>query len=417
MKRYVIIGGGVAGIQCIEGIRSADTEGSITLITTEENSNYGRPLISYYLEGATDEDRMSYRGQDFYETNHVTALHGACAEKLDPVAKTLTLSDGKVLPYDALCVAAGSSPFVPPFAGLDTVPAEKRFTFMTLADAKALKTAVEPDSKVLIIGGGLIGLKCAEGLYAHTRNLTVCDLATHVLSSILQPESSEVVERHLETLGIRLLLGDSAKEFRGNQAIMNSGKTVEFDLLVLAIGVRPNTALVKDAGGTVNRGIVTDAHMETSLPGVWAAGDCVESLNTVTGQQGILAILPNAAAQGRTAGINMTGGDATFNGGIPMNSMGILGLHLMTAGSYYEAEEGGQVYFEQTENAYKKLFVKDDRLTGFILMGDLHRTGIYTALIREGTPLNTIDFEAVKKDPSLLPFGENYRRQKLGGVV
>ena len=143
----------------------------------------------------------------------------------------------------------------------------------------------------------------------------------------------------------------------------------------------------------------------------------MESLNTVTGQQGILAILPNAAAQGRTAGINMTGGDATFNGGIPMNSMGILGLHLMTAGSYYEAEEGGQVYFEQTENAYKKLFVKDDRLTGFILMGDLHRTGIYTALIREGTPLNTIDFEAVKKDPSLLPFGENYRRQKLGGVV
>ena len=126
MKRYVIIGGGVAGIQCVEGIRSADTEGSITLITAEENSNYGRPLISYYLEGATDEDKMSYRGQDFYETNHVTALHGACAEKLDPVAKTLTLSDGKVLPYDALCVAAGSSPFVPPFAGLDTVPAEVR---------------------------------------------------------------------------------------------------------------------------------------------------------------------------------------------------------------------------------------------------------------------------------------------------
>ena len=130
------------------------------------------------------------------------------AEKLDPAAKTVTLSDGQVLPYDALCVAAGSGPFVPPFAGLDTVPPEKKFTFMTLADARALMQAVTPESRVLIIGGGLIGLKCAEGLYAHTKHLTVCDLAPHVLSSILQPESAEIVEKHLESKGIRLMLLD-----------------------------------------------------------------------------------------------------------------------------------------------------------------------------------------------------------------
>ena len=417
MKRYVIVGGGIAGIHCIEGIRSVDRSGSITLVSAEADSNYGRPLISYYLEGATDEEKMSYRGNDFYERNGVTVIHGVSAEKLNPAAKAVTLSDGQTLPYDALCVAAGSGPFVPPFAGLDTVPQEKKFTFMTLADARGLMQAVTPESQVLIIGGGLIGLKCAEGLYAHTKHLTVCDLASHVLSSILQPESAQIVEKHLEAKGIRLMLGDSAKEFHGTEALMNSGKTVEFDLLVLAIGVRPNTGLVKEAGGTVNRGIVTDASMETTIPCVYAAGDCVESKNTVTGGQGILAILPNAAMQGRTAGINMAGGEAVFDGGIPMNSMGLLGLHLMTAGSYFEESDGGQVYMEASEGSYKKLFTKDGYLTGFILMGDLHRAGIYTALIRERRPLDTIDFETVKKDPSLLPFGADYRRQTLGGVV
>ena len=415
MKRYVIIGGGIAGIPCIEGIRSVDPEGSITLITAEADSNYGRPLISYYLEGKTRLENISYRGTDFYDRNHVAALHCVSAVRIDPKEKHVTLSDGQVLPYDALCVAAGSSPFVPSFTGLETV--ENKFTFMTLADARALAEAVTPESRVLIIGGGLIGLKCAEGLYAHTKHLTVCDLASHVLSSILQAESAEIVEQHLKGKGIRLLLGDSAKEFRGNQALMNSGETVDFDLLVLAIGVRPNTALVKDAGGSVSRGIVTDSRMRTDLPNIYAAGDCAESENIVSGTRGILAILPNAAMQGRTAGINMAGGSASFDGGIPMNSMGILGLHLMTAGSYYGEDQGGQVHQVPMQDGYKRLFTKDGYLTGFILMGDLHRAGIYTALIRERRPLDSIDFEAVKQDPSLLPFGKEYRRQTLGGVV
>ncbi len=415
MKRYIIIGGGIAGIHCVEGIRSLDDEGSITLITAEPDSNYGRPMISYYLEGKTNEANMPYRGPDFYESNRVTAIHSVTAEKIDPTAKTVTLSDGQVLPYDALCAATGSGPFVPPMTGLDTVP--DKYTFMTLQDAKALKQAVSPESRVFVIGGGLIGLKCAEGLYAHTKNLTVCDLAPHVLSSILQPESSEIVERHLESLGIRLMLGDSAREFHGNQVIMNSGAVVDFDLLVVAIGVVPNTGLLKDAGGEVGRGIVTDKYMQTSIPGIYAAGDCTESRNIVTGAQGILAILPNAAMQGHTAGVNMAGGSEVFDGGIPMNSMGILGLHFMTAGSYFEESDGGTVYLSQIDGNYKKLFTKDNHLTGFILMGDLHRAGIYTAMIRQQRPLDSIDFDAVRQDPSLLPFGATYRRQTLGGVV
>ena len=267
MRRYVIIGGGIAGINCIEGIRSVDADGPITLVSAEEDSNYGRPLISYYLEGKTSPQRMSYRGEDFYARMGVTALHGVSAEKIDAKARKIALSNGGKLPYDELCVAAGSSPFVPPMEGLDTVPA--RFSFMTLADARALEQAVFPETRVLIVGGGLIGLKCAEGLHAITERLTVCDLAPHVLSSILTPDASELVEQHLESLGIALMLGDSAARFDGTRAYMRSGAEVEFDVLVLAIGVRPNVSLVKDAGGETGRGIVVDARMATTLPHVF----------------------------------------------------------------------------------------------------------------------------------------------------
>jgi len=164
MKQYVIIGNGIAAAGCIEGIRSADPDGAITVVSAEEHPVYCRPLISYYLEGKTDLERMRYRDADFYDKNGCTVLYGRTAVGLDAKAKTVRLDDGTALPYDALCVAAGSSPFVPPFEGLETV--ENRFTFITIEDALALEQAVHSDSRVLIVGAGLIGLKCAEGLHA-----------------------------------------------------------------------------------------------------------------------------------------------------------------------------------------------------------------------------------------------------------
>ena len=402
MKQYVIIGGGVAGVSCIEGIRSRDPAGRITLISEEPVSNYGRPLISYYLEGKTDLSRMSYRGQDFYERNRVNALHGIRAERLLPEKRQVLLSDGSALLYDELCLCTGSVPFVPPMKGLERVG--KKFSFLTLSDAQALKQAVMPESRVLILGGGLIGLKAAEGLHGRAKEITVCDLAPHVLSSILQTDSAALVEAHLEQNGIALRLGKTVEEFTEHTARLTGGETVEFDVLVLAVGVRPNTVLLREAGGAAERSIVTDPAMKTSLPHVYAAGDCT----------GPYLILPHAAMQGLCAGRNMAGGTERFLSDVPMNSIGFFGLHLMTAGS---CPEGAEVYEEKGKNTMKRLFIKDDRLWGFLLLGNVERAGIYTALIREQRPLSSLDFEAVKKSPGLLPFGAQYRGQTLGGVV
>ena len=158
MKNYVIVGNGIAAARCIEGIRSADTKGKITVVSEEKHDVYCRPLISYYLEGRTDLEKMRYRDPDFYKKNGCTVLFGKKAVKIDKNKKQIELDDGKVLPYDKLCLATGSSPFIPPFEGLDTV--KEKYSFMTLDDTLALEQAVNENSRVLIVGAGLIGLKC-----------------------------------------------------------------------------------------------------------------------------------------------------------------------------------------------------------------------------------------------------------------
>ncbi len=415
MSKYVIIGNGVAAVGCIEGIRKFDTDGKIILISEEKHPVYCRPLISYYLEGKTDLDKMNYRSKDFYDKLNCEVLYGRTATKIDTAMKTVLLDNTVSIPYDKLCIATGSSPFIPPFDGLETV--DNKFSFMTMDDMLALDNAVTKNSRVLIIGAGLIGLKCAEGLSGKVQSITVCDLADRILSSILDSECAAVMQRNLEENNIHFMLEDSAVAFQKNTALMKSGKTVDFDILVLAVGVRANTALVKDLGGNVNRGIIINSRMETSLNEIYAAGDCTEGNDISLGGSRVLAILPNAYMQGYCAGNNMSGGTAVFDKAIPMNSIGFFGLHAMTAGSYFSAEEGGELYEEKNAATLKRLFTRNGYLTGFILIGDIHRAGIYTSLIREQIPLDTIDFDALKKNPASTVFSQEIRKQMFSGAV
>lgn len=411
MKHYVIIGNGVAATGCIEGIRRQDADGTITVVSEEDYAVYCRPLISYYLEGKTDAQRMQYRPEDFYEKNGCTVLYGKKAVSGDAANKTVTLDDGTCLSYDALCVATGSSAFVPPFQGLESV--QKKFTFMTLDDTYALEQAISDDSRVLIVGAGLIGLKCAEGLHGRVAKITVCDLADRVLSSILDTDCAEKVQAHLERNGIEFLLGDSVQSFDAQTAHMNSGKCVPFDVLVLAVGVRANTALVRDMGGETDRGILIDTAMRTTLPDVYAAGDCTQGLDSSCGEKKVLALLPNAYMQGRCAGVNMAGGEDVFDKAIPMNSIGFFGLHIMTAGSYANAE---LVECGKGDNV-RRLYVRDGLLCGFILVGDTSRAGIYTSMIRDKVPLDSVNFDLLKESATSAAFSCEKRRNKFGSVV
>ena len=406
--KYVIIGNSAAAVGCVEGIRSVDRTGTVTVISDEPYPAYSRPLISYLLLGKTDEEHMRYRPDDFYRKNGVKTLLGRKAVGVDPRQKTVSLENGEQVPFDRLLFATGSRPFVPPMAGLESV--EKKFSFMKLDDAKALGAALSEKTRVLIVGAGLIGLKCAEGIRGRVQSIAVVDLADRILPSILDAEGSALVRRHLEKQGIRFTLGDSVARFTGNTALLKSGGQIPFDVLVVAVGVRPNTRLAAGAGCRVGRGIAIDGRSATSVPDLYAAGDCCECRDITTGTDRILAILPNAYLQGETAGVNMAGGEKTFDNAIPMNSIGFFGLHIITAGSYE-----GEAWVQRTESAYKKLVTKDNLLKGYILIGDVARAGIYTSLIREKTPLDTIDYELVREKPQLMAFAADRRAAMLGG--
>lgn len=404
--KYVIIGNSAAAVGCIEGIRQEDTKGSITVIASEPYHTYSRPLISYLLYGKTDEQRMKYRPDSFYKEKKCTAMLGRTAEKVNAEAKKVILDNGEEIPYDKLLIAAGSAPFIPPMNGLEKV--EKRFTFLSLDDAKALEKAISADSRVLIIGAGLIGLKCAEGICDRVKQITVVDLADRILPSILDEEGSGIVQEHIEKKGIRFFLNDSAAELTDGRAVLKSGTELDFDVLVVAVGVRPNISLAAEAGAETDRGIVTNKKCETTLPDIYAAGDCAQSHDITTGQDRVLALLPNAYMQGECAGINMAGGDKRYDKAIPMNAIGFFGLHIITAGTY-----DGEVYTVKKGHSYKKLFTKDNRLMGYILIGDIQRAGIYTSLIREKTPLDSIDFDLIREKPQLMAFSRKERSRVL----
>lgn len=415
MKQYVIIGNGIAAAGCIEGIRSIDAESQIVIVSKESHPVYCRPLISYYLEGKTTFDKIGYRSDDFYKKNGCEVLYDETAIQIDYENKAVVLSKGSTIPFSKLCVAAGSSPFVPSFDGLDSV--KNRFSFMTLDDTFALEKAISPEARVLIIGAGLIGLKCAEGLHNRVKSITVCDLADRILSSILDEDTAPMVQKFLEMHGVDFCLSDSVARLDRGKAIMKKGKVIDFDILVTAVGVRANTTLVAGIGGKVNRGIVVNDKMQTSLDDVYAAGDCTEGFDISLGDNRVLALLPNAYIQGFTSGVNMAGGTKVFDNAVPMNSIGFFGLHIMTAGSYIGDKDGGTVYMQKDDTSCKKFFVRDGLLKGYILVDKVERGGIYTSLIREQTPLETVDFELLKENASFMAFSSESRRKKFGGAV
>lgn len=406
MSKIVIIGNSAAAVGCVEGVRSVDKNSEIVLIASEKHHTYSRPLISYLLYGKTDEQRMKYRPDSFYSDNMVDTMLGKTAVSVDPKGHTVKLESGEVISYDKLMVATGSSPFVPPMKGLDKV--EKKFTFMTLDDAHALDKAISAESRVLVIGAGLIGLKCVEGIADKVKEIAVVDMADRILPSVLDAEGAELVQKSIEKHGVKFYLNDSAAELEPNKAKLKSGSEVEFDVLVVAVGVRPNIALLKDAGAECGRAIKTDNKCQTSLKDIYAGGDCTESYDITIGAERVLALLPNAYMQGNTAGVNMAGGEQLYENAIPMNAMGMFGYHMITAGSYE-----GNVYTEKEGENYKKLFYKDNRLMGYIMIGDIKRAGIYTALIKNQTPLDSIDFELIKQKPQLMAFSAEDRREKL----
>jgi len=419
--KYVIVGNSTAAIGAVEGIRRLDRQTPIVLISKEPYHTYSRPLISYLLAGEVDKERMYYRPRDFYERNAVDARLGVEAVRVDADALAVETADGGRIPFEKLLVATGGRPFVPKIAGSD---AEGVFTFVSWDDAKAISTYIgrTAPERTAVVGGGLIGIKAAEALHACGLDVTVVELADRLLPLALDAKGSELAAAALRDAGVKLVCGTTVERILASDGavsdvVLRGGRTLTCELVVIAIGVVPDTSIVEGSRIETDRGIRIDEHCATSVPGIYAAGDVAQGSDTLTGNSRPIPIFPNACRQGNVAGTNMAGGEARMGAAFAMNSVEVFGLPTISVGLATAEGEGYEVLVrgQDSARAYRRFVLRDGRLVGALFVGDIDRAGIVTGLIRERIDASGIKDLLLSDGLGLISLPAEYRKHVVRG--
>ena len=415
--KFVIIGASAAGLATAESIRKADNTGEITILTKESYLPYSRPSISYYLKGVVSEKDMYLRKPSFYKDKKINIITDCNITKID-TEKKVVKAGRKEYPYDKLCLATGSKPFIPP---MKNVAGNKNaLTFLDLEATKEVKKLANSETRAVVIGAGLIGMKAAEGLSKICASVDVVELAPRVLPSILDEKSAKSVKAFLEENKINFHLENTVTEAKSEngkitEVILKSGEALPCDLLILAVGVRPETELAEQAGLEVNRGIIINNEtMQTSNEDIYAAGDCTVSVDMLDGLQKIIALWPNAVQQGTVAGSQMTGGALTSAGAYSVNAIDFYGLRICTCGLINAKGEQYSDKIKAEGESYKRLVFEGNQLVGFVLINSSDNAGIYTDLIANKIDISTLVGD-IMDTPSLFMFDKNTRTEKLTG--
>ena len=420
--KYLIIGNSAAAVGAVEAIRRNDKGNFITIISDEPHHVYSRPLISYLLAGHTKEDKMYYRDENFYKENNVETVFNKKVTGVDTKKKQVILEDKKKIDYDKLLLATGGTPFIPPIKGKNR---KNVYTFTKWSDAEEIMKISKKVQKAVVIGAGMIGLKAIEGLNAIGIDVTVVELAPEVLSRALDKDASRIVQRKMEEAGVEVITNNEVVEItgKGNTAtgvVLRDKKKIKCDLVIVAIGVIPNTGFIKESGIKINRGIVVDERMETNVKGVYAAGDVVEALNMLTNEKMPIPIWPLAYRQGSIAGDNMSGGTLVYKGGFPMNSIEFPGAPTISLGIIDPRGEGYEslIKNDSKNGNYKRIIIKNERLVGAILVGDdVDRAGILTGLIKEQKPVTAFKDKLLDRNFGFVHMPKEYRREKLEKAI
>jgi len=418
---YTIIGNSAAAIGAVEAIRSHDRRGEIVIVSREPYRAYSRPLITYLLAGHIGEDRMFYRESDFYKRNKVRTFLEKEVETIQSEHRRLLLKGGETLDFEKLLIAVGGSPIVPQLEGIHLGGV---FTFITWNEAREMGRYIKEHAveSAVVIGGGLIGLKAAEALIALGLRVTVVELMDRVLSATFDKKASEMVERRLKSEGARLITENTVEEILGNcdrveGVMLKDQRRIDCQMVIFGIGVVPNITLVKGTPIHCNSGIQVDDHMETSISGVYAAGDVVEIPDVLLDTVRPIAIWPNAYRQGWIAGCNMAGIPKRYEGSFAMNSIDICGIPTISVGIVQAQENGFEVLqqLDRTRDTYKKIILKDGVIVGAIFVGEIDRAGIYTGLIREKVDVSEFKDILLREDFGLISLPREYRKHLVKG--
>ncbi|MFQ6020137.1 MAG: NAD(P)/FAD-dependent oxidoreductase [Dehalococcoidia bacterium] len=390
MSRYVILGSSAAALTAIEAIRQRDKDGQITVVSREPEPCYSRVALPYLLSGEKSLQQVTLQGPDYFQANGIEALYGVGAASLDAGERTVTLEDGRKLAYDKLLVATGSTPQVPPVRGIEEAPVCYHWT---LADTRRIEERLAGAESCFVIGGGFISLLTVSALIKRADlKYTVVEMADQVMPQLLDRPGGQALETEMRRRGIEVVLGDSVSAIeRGRDGACSvhlaSGEERAADLLVCGTGVRPHIDFLLGSGLESGRGLLVNERQETNQAGVYAAGDCAEGLDLLSGERVVHAIWPTAIDQGRVAGANMAGEVQTYPGSLSWNVTELFGLACASVGEFRDRPQLEPIVFHNPlTNVYRKILLDGEgHIVGAVVIGravDVQDLGVIQAMIR-----------------------------------
>lgn len=381
-KKLVLIGNGMAGVNAIEQLlKLAPNAYEITVFGGEPHPNYNRILLSSVLAGDADMKDIVINDWDWYKDNGITLHAGHPVTKIDTARKVVQTSTGITAAYDDLIIATGSLPFMLPLPGADK---EGVIAFRDIQDCQTMIEASKKYKKAVVIGGGLLGLEAARGLRNLNMEVSVVHIFKYLMERQLDETASLMLQKELEKQGMRFLLEKNTDSILGKKRVtgvrFKDGSEVEADLVVMAVGIRPNVALAKESGIEVNRGIVVNDYMETNVPHVYSVGECAEHRGVAYGLVAPLYEQGGELAK-RLAGVESAG----YQGSVVSTKLKVSGVNVFSAGQFTD-EPGTRAVRVQDdfEGVYKKVVIKDGKVIGSVLFGDTSDGSRLFAMIRSG---------------------------------
>ncbi len=366
--QIIIIGGGVAGITAARTIRENDLKAKISVYTDEDHLYYPRPRLYEVLSGEVKPQEIYMFSEQWYKNKGIKVHLNKKVLSIKTAKKELLLEDRSRVNYDKLLLANGAHPFVPPTKGVEKTGV---FTLRSIRDALAIKEYAEKTRKVIIIGGGLLGLEFAASLRKLDQQVEVVEIFPRLLPRQLDQDGATILKGIVENLGIKIVLGVKTEEFLGERTVsgvlLSNGREHSSNLVLISAGVRSNTDLAVEAGIKVNKGVVVDKYLQTSVNDVYAAGDIAEFEGRVYG------IIPAAMEQAEIAALNMLGKEKhVYEGTIPSNTLKVVGVDLTSMGLVNPEEPQYEEIkkIDREKGVYKKIVLEQGKIVGAIILGD-----------------------------------------------
>lgn len=394
MTTYIIIGNGVAGNAAAESIRKYDKNGIIHMFSREKVPFYYVPALPDFVAGEKPAHKIIIHNASWYEQQNIELHLASEVTGIDPQQKVVTTGRGEQLSYDRLLLATGGCAFVPPIKGAD-LPGV--MTLRTLEDAETLKRAAQNARRVVLIGGGLLGLEAGNGLRKLGLEVAVVEFFPRLLPRQMDAPGAAMLQRQMKAMGFTFYLGAKTQEISRKddrlEVVLEGGEKIPADLVLISAGVRPELTLAKALGLEIDKGVKVDDHMRTGLPDIYAAGDLIEHRGRFYG------IWPAAQEQGRVAGANMAGQPEIYQGTVPSNVLKVVGIDLMAAG---EIDAEGQLeavlFQDEAQKIYRKVVLKDNVIIGAILFGDIRGSKEIQAAMKARKDVSSVKGQLARPD-------------------